>query len=463
MGSSLSVREKISKLAAERILVLDGAMGSLLSKMAPGVEGYNDLLCLSRPDIVSAIHEAYLEAGADIIETSSFNAASIMLEDRSLAGKTYGISRRSAELGRKAADKFTSPEKPRFVAGSLGPTAKSASIAQGMNELSKRAVTWDELEAAYYENARGLLDGGADLIVIETIFDTLNAKAAIFAVERLANERGIDVPLIISATLTENGRLLSGQTVEAFCVSVQHAHPFALGLNCSFGAEKLKAHVATVSAIAPCLVIAYPNAGFPNNQGVYEESPESMALQINEYLKEGLVNIVGGCCGSTPPHISAISEVVKNHAPRSLPLLPEKNLLSGLEVFEPCKKDMVNKPANKNAANSREFTELIKKSEYDDALEMLCENTEEGYTLVCLEADPSVKETDITGFINFALQYPDVARRPMMLESSSWAFIEAGLKCLQGRSLVNYTGPKGEDADSRRRSNLVISYGAVLR
>jgi len=462
------VRETINKLAAERVLILDGATGSEIAKLKLNHEGYNDLLCLTRPEIISVIHENYLKAGADIIETCSFNAASMMLENKSLAGQAYSASRAAAELARKAADKFSTAEKPRFVAGSVGPTAKSASMATDLSDLSKRAANWDEFEAAYYENVRGLLDGGVDLILIETIFDTLNAKAAIFAAQRLAKERGIDIPLIVSATLTEGGRLLSGQTVEAFCVSVMHAEPLALGLNCSFGAEKLKSHVAAISAAAPCLVIAYPNAGLPNSQGEYEESPASMALKLENYLEEGLVNIVGGCCGSAPAHIAAIAEKVQKYKPRPLPELPKRNLFAGLEVMELDGKKF-SKAANgisieTTKERNREFTGFIKEGDYDSALDLLGESLAEVGGYVCIYMDdtlPNAKAA-MTGFINFALQYPDIARHPLMLESSSWDLIEAGLKCLQGKALVNYTGPKGGEAELSDRACLVRFYGAAI-
>ena len=308
MTFSETVREKINKLASCRILILDGAMGSLISNYNPGFDGICDLLCLTIPDIVSQIHEDYLKAGADIIETCSFNAASIALDGGSDAGQAYRISYVSAVLAREAVEKFSTKENPKFVAGSIGPAARSASISSGLGEL----------EAAYYENARGLIDGGADFLIIETVFDALNAKAAVSAARQLSSERGIDIPVIISATLTEEGRLLSGQTVEAFCASVEYANPLALGLNCSFGVEQLKPFVAAIAKAVPCLTIAYPNAGLPDCHGLYSESPESMAGHIEEYLLEGFVNIVGGCCGSTPEHISSIAKVAKKYHPRSM-------------------------------------------------------------------------------------------------------------------------------------------------
>jgi len=417
------------------------------------------------PDLVSGIHEAYLGAGADIIETCSFNSNAISLADYGLGEAAYELSAAAAQLARKAADAFSAPDKPRFVAGSMGPSSKSASISPDLNDPGKRAVSWDELEAAYYDNARGLLDGGADMLIIETIIDTLNAKAAIFAVKRLARERGLDVPLIVSASVSGGGRLLSGQTVEAFAVSVLHADPLALGLNCSFGAEKLKAHIAALSAAAPCLVSAYPNAGFPNSQGVYDESPESMADHIEEYLREGLVNIVGGCCGSTPAHIAAIAARAKNYAPRPVPERSKKTRLAGLKVLEVNREQGLTLIGERtNAAGSAEFLRLIKEGDYDGAAEIGRDMAEEGAALldVCMDSAQLDAKSSMTAFLNFALQYPDIASLPLVIDSSGWNVIEAGLKCLQGKSLVNSINLKDGDAEFLRRALLARDYGAAV-
>ncbi|MDR0496296.1 MAG: homocysteine S-methyltransferase family protein [Treponema sp.] len=457
------VREKIRQLAQERILILDGAMGSMLQAQAPP-NGCNDLLCLTKPACVQEIHEAYLKAGADIIETCSFNANAVSLADYGLANSAYEINVAAARLARKAADSFSTPDKPRFIAGSMGPTSKSASICQDMNDPGKRAIGWDELEAAYYDNARGLLDGGADLFIIETIFDTLNAKAAIFAVRRLAEERNIDLPIIVSATVSNTGgRLLTGQTVEAFCVSVLHADPLALGLNCSFGAEKLKPQIAGISAAVSGMVIAFPNAGLPNHQGIYDESPESMADNIEEYLRERLVNIIGGCCGSTPAHIAAISERAKKYPPRLLPVIRKKTLLSGLEVLEldhGCfyrgKEDQIKAEEDDN------FLQLISEGKYEDAVEIACDKAEDGaiFFNVCL-ADKAEK-TDITRFLNYSLQYPALARLPAMIGNSVWDVVEAGLKCLPGKGIVSTISIEDGEEEFLRRARLSRAYGAAV-
>ena len=489
------VREKIKHLASKRILILDGSMGVFIQQyrtssgkplseddfrgIAGGgkqgerfkdhpaaLKGCNDLLCLTMPDIISGIHEAYLKAGADIIETNSFNANAVSLADYGLADLSYEISAAAAALARNAADSFSTPDKPRFVAGSISCTAKGLSIPIDMGDPGKRAISWDELEAAYYDNARGLVDGGSDLILIETIFDTLNAKAAIFAVRRLEEERGIDIPVILSATvLNSGGRLLSGQTLEAFCVSVLHADPLALGLNCSFGAGQLTSHIAAISAAAPCLVSAYPNAGFPDQTGVYDESPEAMADHVEEYLRERLVNIVGGCCGSMPAHIAAIAERAEKYHPRPLPVLPKKTQLAGLEVLEVSRERGLTTIGERcNVAGSPGFLKLIKEGNYEGAAGIAREMAESGAAIidVCMD-DPLLDvKAAMTGFLNFALHYPDLARLPMMIDSSDWGVIEAGLQCLQGKGLVNSISLKDGEAEFLRRARLARAYGAAV-
>ena len=474
-------RNKLEQIAKERILILDGAMGAMIQR-EPLTEddfrgerfrnhplplkGCNDLLCLTMPRVVSGIHEAYLKAGADIIETCSFNATSLSLADYGLGDTAYEISAAAARLARKAADAFSTPDKPRFVAGSIGPTAKSASIAPDLDDPKKRAVSWDELEEAYYNNARGLLDGGADIFLIETVFDTLNAKAAIFAARRLGRERGVDLPIIVSATVSDNGgRLLSGQNVEAFSVSALHANPLALGLNCSFGAEKLKPYIAALSAAAPCLVSAYPNAGFPNQQGVYEQSPQSMADLMEEYAREGLVNIVGGCCGSTPDHIAEISSRVEKYAPRVAPEASKKIMLAGLDAAEFNPEQAIANNGERGADSRHgEFNRLLKEGDYDGAVELILETVENGAALINVRVDDTVPDAAeaVSRFLNIALQYRDIARLPVMLDSSRWEVIEAGLKCLQGKGLVNAASLSGNKTELSRRLDLVQAYGAAV-
>jgi len=465
----MTANERIKQLASKKILILDGAMGTMIQahKTPSGepLRGCNDNFCLTMPELIYGIHEAYLRAGADIIETCSFNANSVSLADHGLADSAYKISLAAASLARKAADGFSTQDKPRFVAGSIGPTSKNLSFSQNMDDPGKRDISWDELEAAYYDNGRGLLDGGADLIIIETVFDTLNAKAAIFAIRRLAQERGIDVPLMVSATVSDRGRLLSGQTVQAFCVSVLHADPLAVGLNCSFGAEKLKPHIASVSSMVPCLVSAHPNAGFPNKTSNYDEGPESMADHIEEYLREGLVNIVGGCCGSTPAHIAAIAARAEKYAPRPIPELPKKIFLSGLEPHEISRKQIFSHIEEAaNAADKSKFLPLINKGNYEEAADIVRDSLDEGAALVDVCADDTrpAAGSEISGFLNHALLYSDIARLPVMLSSSRWDVIEAGLKCIQGKALVNSINLKEGEAEFLRRSGLARAYGAAV-
>ncbi|GHV92999.1 methionine synthase [Spirochaetia bacterium] len=520
----MTIREQLDEIAAERILILDGAMGSMIQtyKLKEGdfrgerfaahptpILGCNDLLCITKPEVISGIHEAYLAAGADIIETCSLNSTAVSLADYGLADLAYEISAAAAQVARKAADKFSTPGKPRFVAGSIGPTTRSGSISPDMDDPGKRGVTWDELEAAYYDNARGLLDGGADILLAETLYDTLNAKAAAFAINRLLEECHIDVPLILSATVSDTaGRLLSGQTVEAFWVSVAHAKLWAVGLNCSFGAEKLKPHIAALAAAvsntpdtAPCKISAYPNAGLPNQLGDYDEGPKSMAAKIEEYLKEGLVNIVGGCCGSTPAHITEIAAIAKKYAPRkasgalsgtvetqmgmatqknaqepsktgipSTKIAPGNQIMPGafLAGLEPLRiggdLGLTDIGERTNVAGSRKFLRLIKEEKYNEALGLAREMIEGGAAVidVCMDDALLDAEKAMKNFLNLALSDPDIARVPFMIDSSRWNVIEGALKCVQGKCLVNSISLKEGEAEFLRKLNLTRRYGAAV-
>jgi 5-methyltetrahydrofolate--homocysteine methyltransferase len=491
----MNVRESLNAAAAERILILDGAMGTMIQSFRTpegqplgegdfrgrrfaghdkALLGCNDLLCLTKPEVIYSIHEAYLRAGADIVETCSFNATSVSLDDFGAGHLAYEISAAAAGLARKAADAFSTPEKKRFAAGSMGPTAKSASLSPDIGDPGKRGISFDELAAAYYDNARGLIDGGADLLLIETVFDTLNAKAAIFAVNRLTEERHIDIPLMISATVSDSaGRLLSGQTVEAFCVSVLHGRPWSMGLNCSFGAEKLKRHMADMAAFVPCLTSAHPNAGMPNQFGAYDESSESMAAFIEDYLKEGLVNIIGGCCGTTPAHIAAIAAKAANYRPRKLsgPGKNSRTFLAGLEPLtisragdgEPTA-PLADIGERTNVAGSRKFLRLIKEEQYAEALGIARDMIEAGAALidVCMDDALLDAEKAMTSFLNLALADPDIARAPFMIDSSRWPVIEGALKCIQGKSLVNSISLKEGEAEFLRRARIARSCGAAV-
>jgi 5-methyltetrahydrofolate--homocysteine methyltransferase len=483
----MTTRETLDAIAARRILLLDGAMGSMIQNLKLGeddfrgrdgrfashkkdLRGCNDLLCLTQPRIIGSIHEAYLAAGADIIKTCSFNATAVSLGDYGIADLAYEISRASARLAREAADKFAAPDKPRFVAGSMGPTAKCAGISPDMNDPAKRAVAWDELEAAYYDNARGLLDGGADILLIETVVDSLNAKAAIAAVMRLREERCPNPlsapPLMISATVSgASGRLLTGQTLEAFCISVFHGEPWSVGLNCSFGAERLKAHVREIAGFAPCLVSAHPNAGLPNRLGEYDETPESMGAHIEEYLREGLVNIVGGCCGSTPEHIRVIAGMIPRYPPRKPPAPRRGTFLAGLEsLLVDRDRGFIDVGERTNVAGSRKFLKLIKEDDYNEAAETARDMAERGASIldVCMDDPLLDAPAAMVRFLNMALSYPDIARLPIMADSSRWEIIETALKCLPGKGLVNSISLKEGEEIFLHRARRARLYGAAV-
>jgi 5-methyltetrahydrofolate--homocysteine methyltransferase len=502
----LNCREELDRIVRERILILDGAMGSMIQKyklkeadyrgtefashLSP-LAGCNDILCITKPELIASIHSAYLEAGADIITTCSLNANAVSLADYGLADKACDISRAAGALAVQAAAAFSTPGKPRFAAGSMGPTAKSASISPDTSDPGKRSIGWDELETAYYDNARGLLDGGVDLLLLETIFDTLNAKAAIAAVIRLEEERNIDIPLMISATVSDAAdRLLSGQTIEAFAVSVSHARPFSLGLNCSVGAEKILPHLAALSAFTPFPVSCYPNAGLPDRFGAYVEKPEDTALFMKGFFEQGLVNIAGGCCGTTPAHIAAIAEMAKNYSPRKCNSPPtadfppepfrgvtRRSYLAGLEALPFPGAGMSNTGETAaagsgfidigertNVAGSRKFLRLIQNNAWEEAAGLASEMIAAGAQIidVCMDDALLDGKAAMVSFLNVALSDPEIARFPVMPDSSRWEIIEAALKCIQGKALVNSISLKEGEAELLRRAALVRRYGAAV-
>jgi 5-methyltetrahydrofolate--homocysteine methyltransferase len=473
----MTVREKLNSIAQKRFLILDGAMGSVIQSLrlsekdfrgerfanhpAP-LGGCNDLLCLTRPDAIESIHDSYLQAGADIIETCSFNSTSISLSAYGLGGLAYEISAAAAKIARKSADKFSANGGPRFVAGSVGPTAKGASIYPDVNNPAKRDVCRDELEAAYYDNARGLLAGGADILLIETIFDTVNAKAALFAVGRLLKERGIDVPVMISAAVSgESGRLLSGQNLSAFCNSVLHANPWSVGLNCSLNPQKLMPFVRELSEIAPCLVSAYPNAGLPNRLGQYEETPEMFSSEIECYLKEGLVNIIGSCCGSAPTHTAELAKKAALYKPRAIPAgnsaASGRTLFSGLETVNIADNTLKLKPSADSDAN-KEFLRLLGEGSYEDAVDEARNMVDDGALFINVETND---EKTLSGFLDFALMNPYASKVPFYINSSDMNVIEAGLKRLQGRCFAGPLTLKDGEAEFFRKAELIRLYGAA--
>ena len=459
-GVKRGLIKSLSALIKERILVLDGAMGTMIQSYGlqeadfrgerfadvPGLmKGNNDLLCLTRPDVVTDIHRRYLEAGADIIETNTFNAQRISMEDYGMQDICREINLEAARIARRIADEYTelNPAKPRFVAGSVGPTNKTCSMSADVNDPANRALTFDTLAHAYTEQMTALIEGGVDALLIETIFDTLNAKAALYAAEKAMKQAGRKVPLMLSVTVADiTGRTLSGQTLEAFLASVSHANIFSIGLNCSFGARQLKPFLRTLSARAPYYISAYPNAGLPNEMGEYDQTPEEMSAQMQEYIDEGLVNIIGGCCGTTDAYIARFAQLVESgNAHPHIPV--EKShwmQLSGLELTEvKPESNFINVGERCNVAGSRRFLRLINEKKYDEALSIARKQVEDGALVIDINMDDGLLEAkeEMTTFLNLLASEPEIARVPLMIDSSKWEVIQAGLKCIQGKAIVN--------------------------
>lgn len=459
-------RTALLAAARERILVLDGAMGTMIQGLQfdeaafrgerfkdfhRDIKGNNDVLILTQPDAIEDIHAAYLRAGADIVATNTFSSTSIAQADYDMSDLAYELNREGAKLARAAAARVSAEDgKQRFVAGALGPTNRTASISPDVSNPGYRAVTFDDLRKAYGEQARGLLDGGADMLLVETIFDTLNAKAALYAISEIIEERGIDVPVMISGTITDkSGRLLSGQLPEAFWHSVRHAKPVTIGFNCALGAEDLRSHIADIGRVADTLVCAYPNAGLPNEFGQYDETPDYMARLIGEFARDGLVNIVGGCCGTTPDHIAAIARAVAPHKPRVVPEIAPRLRLSGLEPFTLTDAiPFVNVGERTNVTGSARFRKLITAGDYTAALQVARDQVENGAQVIDVNMDEGLLDSEqaMVTFLNLVAAEPDIARVPMMVDSSKFHVIEAGLKCIQGKPIVNSISLKeGED------------------
>jgi len=477
-----STAATLRRLAAERILVLDGAMGTMIQALGLDEEGYrgarfdawnrevrgnNDLLNLSRPEAVRAIHLAYFRAGADIVSTNTFSSTAIAQADYGMAEIAYELNLEGARLAHAAARSAQDEDgRPRFVAGAVGPTNRTASISPDVANPGFRAISFDELRAAYGEQLRGLLDGGVDVLLVETIFDTLNAKAAIYAIREILDERGIEVPVMISGTITDrSGRLLSGQTPEAFWNSVAHAAPLSIGLNCALGAREMRAHVAGLARIADTLICAYPNAGLPNEFGHYDESPQTMAALIGEFADAGLVNIVGGCCGTTPDHIHAIAAAVAGKTPRTVPKLEPRLRLSGLEAFTLTPEiPFVNVGERTNVTGSARFRKLITAGDYGAALAVARDQVENGAQIIDVNMDEGLLDSEqaMTTFLNLVAAEPDIARVPVMIDSSKFSVIEAGLKCVQGKAVVNSISLKEGEEAFIRQARIVRRHGAAV-
>ncbi|WP_165670891.1 methionine synthase [Metapseudomonas otitidis] len=487
MSSTLTDRgarlNALQQALKERILILDGGMGTMIqgyklqeedyrgarfADWPSDVKGNNDLLLLSQPQVIAEIERAYLDAGADILETNTFNATRVSQADYGMEALVYELNVAGARVARQVADAKTleTPDRPRFVAGVLGPTSRTCSISPDVNNPGYRNVTFDELVENYTEATRGLIEGGADLILIETIFDTLNAKAAIFAVQQVFEEDGVELPIMISGTITDaSGRTLSGQTTEAFWNSVRHARPISVGLNCALGAKELRPYLAELAAKAETHVSAHPNAGLPNAFGEYDETPAEMAAVVEEFAASGLLNIVGGCCGTTPPHIQAIAEAVAKHKPRALPDIPKACRLSGLEPFTIDRNSLfVNVGERTNITGSAKFARLIREENYTEALEVALQQVEAGAQVIDINMDEGMLDSKaaMVTFLNLIAGEPDISRVPIMIDSSKWEVIEAGLKCIQGKGIVNSISMKEGVEQFKHHARLCKRYGAAV-
>ncbi|HTI58694.1 methionine synthase, partial [Mucilaginibacter sp.] len=474
----MNIKEELKK----RILIIDGAMGTMIQRYQltekdfrgerfkdhpTDLQGNNDLLNITRPDVIKAIHGEYLAAGADIIETNTFSTQVISLADYKMEELAYELSYEGARIAREAADEYTAkePHKPRFVAGAVGPTNRTASLSPDVNDPGYRAVTFDDLANAYYDQVRGLVDGGSDVLLVETIFDTLNAKAALFAIDRYAKETGKHLPVMISGTITDaSGRTLSGQTVEAFWNSVRHANLLSVGLNCALGAKEMRPHIQELSEKADVFISAYPNAGLPNEFGQYDETAHETAHQVDDFMKAGLVNIVGGCCGTTPDHIKCIAERAEKYSPRLIPAVEPHMRLSGLEAVTITPESIfVNVGERTNITGSPKFSKLILAENYEEALTVARQQVEGGAQVIDINMDEGMIDSEavMVKFLNLVASEPDIAKLPIMIDSSKWTVIEAGLKCIQGKGIVNSISLKEGEEKFKEYARKILSYGAA--
>lgn len=475
--------EQLRRQLAQRILVLDGGMGTMIQSYRlderdfrgerfadwrSDLKGNNDLLVLTKPEVIAAIHYAYLEAGADILETNTFNSTSIAMADYHMESLSAEINYQAACLARTCADEWTArtPEKPRYVAGVLGPTNRTASISPNVNDPAFRNISFDELVTAYRESTRALVEGGVDLIMIETIFDTLNAKAAAFAVETEFEALGVELPIMISGTITDaSGRTLSGQTTEAFYNSLRHVKPLTFGLNCALGPDELRQYVAELARISETYVTAHPNAGLPNAFGEYDLDAAEMARQVGEWAQAGFLNIIGGCCGTTPEHIAAMANAVEGVPPRRLPEIPVACRLAGLEPLTIDANTLfVNVGERTNVTGSARFKRLIKEEKYNEALDVARQQVESGAQIIDINMDEGMLDAEaaMVRFLNLIAGEPDIARVPIMIDSSKWSVIEKGLKCIQGKGIVNSISMKEGEEAFIHHAKLVRRYGAAV-
>jgi 5-methyltetrahydrofolate--homocysteine methyltransferase len=476
------VKPNIKEELQKRVLVLDGAMGTMIQQFKltekdfrgerfvshpSDLKGNNDLLSLTRPDIIKNIHEQYLEAGADIIETNTFNANRISQSDYALGHLSYELNLASAQLARSAADKFTlaNPSKPRYVAGSIGPTNKTASLSPDVNDPGYRAVSFDDLVEIYTEQAKGLLDGDVDFLLVETVFDTLNAKAALFGISELLKNRNSTVPVSVSATITDaSGRTLSGQTIEAFLNSVSHISLLSIGVNCALGAKEMRPYIEELSKKSPFFISAHPNAGLPNQFGEYDESPEQMGYHVHDFLSHNFVNIIGGCCGTTPEHIRKFAGLAKNCSVHKPVNVSTDLQLSGLEPLTINKEaNFINIGERTNVAGSKKFARLIRDEKYDEALTVARNQVEGGAQIIDVNMDDAMLESEkcMVKFLHLIASEPEISRLPLMIDSSKWTVIESGLKCVQGKSIVNSISLKEGEGPFKVMARKIRDYGAA--
>ncbi|NWK76029.1 methionine synthase [Acinetobacter sp. SwsAc6] len=477
----MSTLATLKELLAQRILIIDGAMGTMIQRhkleeadyrgerfadWASDLKGNNDLLVLTQPQIIQGIHEAYLDAGADIIETNSFNGTKVSMSDYHMEDLVTEINREAARIAKAACEKYSTPEKPRFVAGVLGPTSRTCSISPNVNDPAFRNITFDELKENYIQATHALIEGGADILLIETVFDTLNCKAAIFAVKEVFNQLGYELPLMISGTITDaSGRTLTGQTAEAFWNSVRHGDLLSIGFNCALGADAMRPHVKTIADVADTFVSAHPNAGLPNAFGGYDETPEQTAAFIKEFAESGLINITGGCCGTTPDHIRAIANAVKDIAPRQVPETKPACRLSGLEPFNITEDSLfVNVGERTNVTGSKKFLRLIREENFAEALEVAQQQVEAGAQIIDINMDEGMLDSEgaMVHFLNLVASEPEISRVPIMIDSSKWDIIEAGLKCVQGKAVVNSISLKEGYDEFVAKARLCRQYGAAV-
>lgn len=458
----------IEDILKERVMVLDGSMGALIQQRGLNgeVHGNNDMLVITNPDAIRQIHREYLEAGADIIETNTFNAQRISQAEYHTEQYIEEINRRAAQLAREEADRMTAltPDKPRFVAGSIGPTGKTASMSPNVDDPAMRAVTYDELFEAYREQIGALMEGGVDVLLIETIFDTLNAKATVMAAESVFEDKGRRLPIMLSITIADAaGRMLTGQSIEAFVATVMHFHPLSIGINCSFGPAQLRPFIKQLRKAAPCYVSAYPNAGLPNALGEYDETPESMAAYMRTLVSEGLVDIVGGCCGTTPEHIRVLGHECQSAA-HQRNAAPKVAWLAGIDAFTPMEATFINVGERCNVAGSRKFLRLINEKQYDEALTIARKQVRDGAMLLDINMDDGMLDAkaEMTHFLNLMASDPEVSRVPWMVDSSKFDVIEAALKCIQGKAVVNSISLKEGEEEFLRRAKVISSYGAAM-